>query len=165
MLRKFATLITASMILSSCGGENSPQIKSMQRKDKMLTCKEILLEMNEAEFYKSTAERNKDPKISNMLLPLGYISTYMSAEDAIGAAKARIDYLDRIYQIMECDMKNSSSRNVNTIDNVHNGNLSSYASPRLIEKSGISDNIPTDENAYNNGEIHYRLDNYPRSNW
>ena len=57
MLRTL-TLSLLAITLVSCGGETSTKVKSLQRKDKLLTCKEILLEMNEAEFYKSMAEKN-----------------------------------------------------------------------------------------------------------
>lgn len=97
--------VLLSVLVSGCASSSSPKVKAMQRKDKLLTCKEILLEMNEAEFYRATAQKNKGPSVKNMLMPLGYISTYMSAEEAIGAAEARVDYLDRIYQIMDCDAK------------------------------------------------------------
>lgn len=36
-------------------------------------------------------------------MPLGYVSTYMNAEDAIDAADARVEYLNRIYEILKCD--------------------------------------------------------------
>lgn len=95
----------AMLGLTACSGEMSEKVRAMQRKDKNLSCKEILLEMNEAEFYKKTAYRNKGPKLKNMLMPLGYISTYMDADEAIEAANARVSYLERIYEIMDCDFE------------------------------------------------------------
>jgi hypothetical protein len=77
-----------------------------------LSCKEIMLEMNEAEFYRRTAEKKKGPNVQNMIMPLGYLSTYMNAEEAINASDARVAYLNRIYEIMECDdPKNSQGGN------------------------------------------------------
>lgn len=102
------TLIIASALclgLVGCSGKESEKIAAMQKKDKNLTCREIMLEQNEAEFYRSTAEKNKEPGVGSLLMPLGYISTYMSAEDAVGAAAARVDYLSRVYDIMDCDNK------------------------------------------------------------
>lgn len=98
-----AWALAIALSVSACASHDSTSVKSMQRKDKKLTCKEILLEMNEAEFYKNMAQKNKGPNLKNVLMPLGYISTYMNAEEAIGSSQARIDYLDRIYQIMDCD--------------------------------------------------------------
>lgn len=110
MLRKYLTIMyisAISMVLSACAGENSTQVQAMQRKDKQLSCKEVLLEMNEAQFYKKMAQKNKDPKLKTVLMPLGYISTYMGAEEAMETASARIDYLDKIYDIMDCEKNNA----------------------------------------------------------
>ena len=81
------------------------KVAAMQKKDKNLTCREVLLEQNEAEFYKTTAQKNKNPDVKTLLMPLGYISTYMNAEDAVSAADARVEYLARIYDIMDCENK------------------------------------------------------------
>lgn len=106
MIKKVSLLIAFSLLIVSCGSsENSTKVKTMQRKDKKLSCKEILLEMNEADFYRKMANKNRGPKLKSMLMPLGYISTYMDAEEAIGAADARVAYLDKIYEIMRCEEK------------------------------------------------------------
>ncbi len=101
------TLITTALCLSlmACAGKDSEKVAAMQKKDKNLTCREVLLEQNEAEFYKSTAQKNKNPDVKSLVMPLGYISTYMNAEEAVGAANARVEYLVRIYEIMGCDQK------------------------------------------------------------
>lgn len=101
------TLVLTALITmaTACAGKESEKVAAMQKKDKNLTCREVLLEQNEAEFYRSTAEKNKQPGVKAVLMPLGYISTYMSAEDAVSAANARTDYLSRIYEIMDCDNK------------------------------------------------------------
>lgn len=104
-MKKHLITLTAILGLAACSGNSSEKIATMQKKDKNLTCREVLLEQNEAEFYRSTAEKNKNPGVKSFLMPLGYISTYMSAEDAITAANARTDYLSRIYEIMDCDNK------------------------------------------------------------
>jgi hypothetical protein len=41
--------------------------------------------------------------IKSIVMPLGYIDTFMSADEAIQAADARIQYLNRIYDIKRCD--------------------------------------------------------------
>ena len=103
---KNIVLISAlALSLVACAGKESEKVATMQKKDKNLTCREVLLEQNEAEFYKSTAEKNKDPDMKTVLMPLGYISTYMNANEAVGAANARVEYLARIYEIMGCDTK------------------------------------------------------------
>jgi hypothetical protein len=93
----------ALLTLSACSGEEAVKVESLQKKDKNLSCAEVQLEINEAEFYKRTAEKKKQPGVTSLLMPLGYISTYMNAADAASAADARIDYLNRIFTILQCD--------------------------------------------------------------
>lgn len=167
MIKNIITILCLTAFISACAGQKSTTVKTMQRKDKQLTCKEILLEMNEAEFYKSTAEKNKGPSIGSMLMPLGYISTYMNAEEAIGAAGARVDYLDRIYQIMECDAKSGKTHQINTQIMPQGGSVpigagTAYPSQQLIDRSGLMDNIPNQSYRHGTGEIHFRNANPPR---
>ncbi|MDB2414342.1 hypothetical protein N9W34_01055 [Rickettsiales bacterium] len=114
-LNKIILLGFSIMLLGGCstaGGEYK-KVQAMQRKDKNLSCKEVLLEMNEAEFYKQMAFKNKGPKLKNILMPLGYVSTYMDANEVIESANARVSYLDRIYEIMQCESKRASAASVN----------------------------------------------------
>jgi hypothetical protein len=107
MLKK--TMILGSLlIVAACGGSETEEsqvvkVKALQKNDKNLSCREILLEMNEAQFYDKMAHKSRGVKLKNVLMPLGYVSTYMNAEDAIGAAQARVEYLDKIYEIMHCE--------------------------------------------------------------
>ena len=108
MLKKFLLLGVLSVMVVACGGGSgddakSVKVKALQKNDKNLSCREILLEMNEAQFYDKMAHKNRGVKLKNVLMPLGYISTYMDSEDAIGAAQARVEYLDKIYEIMRCE--------------------------------------------------------------
>jgi len=113
MLKKVFLLTIIALITSACGGEEaSTKVKALQKKDKRLSCEEILLEMNEADFYKKMANKNKGPKLKSVLMPLGYISTYMDAEEAIDAADARVSYLDKIYEIMKCEQKEEERENM-----------------------------------------------------
>jgi hypothetical protein len=107
MSKKIVGLIVISLAISACSGnkEKSTVVQSMQKKDKNLSCKELLLEMNEADFYRNMAHKNRGLKLKNVLMPLGYVSTYMNSEDAIEAADARVSYLDKIYEIMHCQQK------------------------------------------------------------
>jgi hypothetical protein len=106
-----ALLLIGSFVASCASKEDAAAaLKTVQRKDKNLSCKEVLLEMNEADFYKKMALRNRGPKLKYILMPLGYISTYMEAEEAIAAAEARGAYLEKIYDIMHCaNQENSDS--------------------------------------------------------
>ncbi|MDB2414897.1 hypothetical protein N9W34_03910 [Rickettsiales bacterium] len=102
MRRLFFVFLSILLITSCSTTEYTTKVKAMQRKDKKLSCTELLLEMNEASFYRKVAMRKKGPKLKNVLMPLGYISTYMDAEGAIEASNARVEYLDQIYEILNC---------------------------------------------------------------
>lgn len=105
-MKKLVGVCILPCLLTACvNGKESVKIEALQKKDKNLSCKEILLEMNEAEFYRDAAYKNRGLKLKNVLMPMGYISTYMNADEAIDAAEARVTYLDRIYQIMRCGDK------------------------------------------------------------
>ena len=102
MYYKSAALLLTIIALSSCSGVRSSAVVPVQSKDKQLTCREILLEINEAEEYKKTAENNKDPGLRSFIAPLGYAYTLSSANDAIKASDDRISYLQDIYRISGC---------------------------------------------------------------
>ena len=90
------------LALTNCSGVRSNSVVPVQSKDKQLTCREIVLEMNEAEQYKLSAEKNKNPDVRSFLAPLGYVYTLTSANDAIDSSEKRINYLREVYQISGC---------------------------------------------------------------
>ncbi len=112
MLLRALSLLMIVLLVAGCSGKQSQKVASLQRSDKNLSCKEVMLEMNEAEFYRKNAEKNKGPSISSLVMPLGYISTYMSAEDAIDASNGRVKYLNRIYEILDCDNPNAAANRI-----------------------------------------------------
>ena len=120
MFKHMTTIAVAVVMLTACAGEKSPKVTSLQKRDKNLSCSEVQLEINEAEFYRKTAEQNKNPKIKSLIMPLGYISTYVDAEEASNAADARIEYLNRIYDILNCDSPQAHQRSAR-YDNVGYG--------------------------------------------
>jgi hypothetical protein len=95
-------LIAASTMLSACEGDQPTKVTAMQNKDKVLNCDDILLEINESEFYRKEAEKSKSLGVKTVIAPIGYLDTYMNAGDAVAAADARISYLNRIYEIRKC---------------------------------------------------------------
>lgn len=102
MIKKLLLPVFAISFLASCG-EQAERIDPLKRGDKNLSCKEILLELNEAEFYRKQANEKKQLGIKSIVMPLGYIDTYMSAEEAVEAANSRVSYLNRIFEIKRCD--------------------------------------------------------------
>ena len=58
-MKFFSCIAFAGLILlTSCSGVRSSAVVPVQSKDKLLSCREILLEKNEAEQYKIAAEKN-----------------------------------------------------------------------------------------------------------
>lgn len=108
MLKNTISIVCLATVLTACAGDKSVKVVSLQKKDKDLSCSEVQLEINEAEFYRNTAENNKNPDLKSLLMPIGYISTYVNAGEASEAAEARVKYLNRIYDILDCDNPNSA---------------------------------------------------------
>jgi hypothetical protein len=106
MFKNLITISATLLFLASCG-EQSQKVEPLKRGDKNLSCSDVQLEINEADQYKKMAFDNKKLGIKSIVMPLGYIDTYMSADEAVAAADARIQYLNRIYDIKRCDPANS----------------------------------------------------------
>ena len=97
------TIVALSILaIAGCSGIRSNAVVPVQSRDKQLTCREILLEMNEAEQYKVAAVKNEDLSVRSFFAPFGYIYTLSSAGDAIESSDKRIAYLDDIYKISGC---------------------------------------------------------------
>ena len=95
------TLITL-VLLTACG-ENVPKgAPPWKDTDKHLSCQQLLLEMNDAEFWNKVAQSKKEMDVSDFLWPPGYIGTRSSAQDAIAATNARLGNLQNIYGIKGC---------------------------------------------------------------
>lgn len=105
MLIRTLLLVLVVAMLPACTTKSSVKVKELNTHDKELSCREIQLEVNEAEFYRRTAEKNKNPEMMSLLMPIGYITSYIDAQDAVQAADSRIDYLNRVYDIMKCEQK------------------------------------------------------------
>ena len=119
MFKKILTISTAVLLLSSCG-EQSEKVEPLKRGDKNLSCPEVQLEINEAEFYKKQAFDKKKLGVKNIIMPLGYIDTYMSADEAVAAADSRISYLNRIYDIKGCNPANSDVSDAEIQNHIQN---------------------------------------------
>ncbi len=101
---KIALLCMAALVIAACGKESQVGSRSPVKKDdKFLTCDELMLEINDAQFYRDQAEKNKGLNVRNVVWPVGYPYTYSSAAEAIELSNERIQYLSNIYQIKKCD--------------------------------------------------------------
>lgn len=100
-------------VIAACSGVRSASVVPVQAKDKQLTCRELLLEVNEAEQYKIAAEKNKDPGLRSFFAPLGYMYTQTSADEAITASQERIRYLQEVYQLSGCTAGGAPMQSLN----------------------------------------------------
>lgn len=107
-MKQVIVIIGTAFLVTACAGEKSTIVQSMKKTDKELSCTDVLLEMNEAEFYKNQATNNRKPSIKSVVMPLGYVSTYMDSGKALDAANSRIGYLNRVYEIMRCNQPQES---------------------------------------------------------
>ena len=103
MLRVILVTALAASLLAACGTPSEKGAPPMRRNDKLLTCDELLLELNDARFLQKQAMENKGMNFKNIVWPVGYPATYQSAEEAIDQTGKRIEYLSNIYTIKKCD--------------------------------------------------------------
>jgi hypothetical protein len=107
-MKKLGVVLGISVLVSACASGSTTAVQTVQKKDKEMSCTDVLLEMNEAEFYKTSAENKKGAKLRNVLMPVKYLSTYIESGKTIEAADSRISYLNKIYEIMGCDANTGS---------------------------------------------------------
>jgi hypothetical protein len=92
-------------LLSSCTCGVPLRVTSIQRSDKKLACKDIILEINEAEHYRDAAAQEQAIGMGEALMPICWVSGFVDGEQAIKKANARIEYLGHIYDLMDCGGK------------------------------------------------------------
>ena len=104
-LLKILVLIVSCSVLSACTCTTPLVVTEIQRSDKNLTCKDIILEINESEHFKEKANREKGIGFGNALMPVCWLSSYADTSKAVNAANARIAYLGNIYDVLDCGGK------------------------------------------------------------
>lgn len=100
---KILSGIAALMLITACTGTKSTTVAELTKYDKHMSCSELQMDITEATFLREKAERNRGLSFKNVVMPLSYPSTYMSADGAIEAATNRIDYLSRLHEIKGCE--------------------------------------------------------------
>lgn len=90
------------LVLASCTCGKPLKVTSIQGDDKKLACKDVILEINEAEHYREQASKEKGINFGEALMPVCWVSGYIDGAQAVKAANARIDYLGRIYDLLDC---------------------------------------------------------------
>lgn len=99
---KYSLLIFISLSLAACSCSAPLKVTSIQRGDKQLTCKDIILEINEAEHYRDQAQKTRGVSVSEVLTPTCWVSGYVDSAGAVNSANARINYLGQIYDLLDC---------------------------------------------------------------
>lgn len=101
-LGKLAAGTVAVLMLAACGATKSETVVELTKSDKHMDCTQLQLEITEAEFFRQKAERNRGLSLKNVVMPLGYPSTYLSANKAVDAATGRVAYLTKLYEVKGC---------------------------------------------------------------
>ena len=120
---KILTLSSVILAMTACASnhkqtarieEESYQFSQtvMSPNDKKLSCKELLLEMNEAEFFHKAAQEDQHIGFGGVLSPVKSMHTYRTATETIHNTQARVEYLNQIYNVLSCNgrsgVKNAS---------------------------------------------------------
>ena len=98
---KILSLMALATLTTACSGSGQ-KLEAVRPTDKYLACNEIKLEMLEAENYRDKSRESTGPSLGNALGGLGYIGTFIQAENNIGNAEKRLDHLGDMYRIKGC---------------------------------------------------------------
>lgn len=98
---KIISLLSLFFVVSCLCGPPL-RITPIQRGDKKLNCKDVILEINETEHHRDMAYQERGVSMGETLMPVCWVSGFMSGEKAIAAAEQRIEYLSNIYNLLNC---------------------------------------------------------------
>ena len=107
----FISLFVLVLVTAACNCGTPIKIKSIQQDDKNLTCKDVILEINEAEFFRKEAAISQRITLEEAFTPTCWLSTYMSGSEAARAANERIQYLSQLYDILDCGGRKTAPAN------------------------------------------------------
>lgn len=113
--RQKLAIIGALVVLAACTCATPLVVSEIQKSDKKLTCKDVILEINEAEHYKTLAKKERGIGFGNALMPVCWATSYVDAAKASDAANARIAYLGKIYDVLDCGGKSDKMSSADTI--------------------------------------------------
>lgn len=108
---KILVLSAVPLALFSCTCATPLRVTEIQKTDKKLSCKEVILEINESEHYRDMAKKESGIGFGNALMPVCWVSSYVDTSKAVKAANARIEYLGGIYDVLDCGGKSDVSEN------------------------------------------------------
>lgn len=98
-------------LLASCTCGVPLKVTAIQRSDKKLACKDIILEINEAEHYREAGGKAKGIGMGEALMPICWVTGFIDGTEATQSANERIEYLGHIYDLLDCGGKGSSQSN------------------------------------------------------
>lgn len=116
-IEKLLLAIGVTLLLASCNCGNNifpAGASTVKSTDKDLTCKDIALEINEAEFYRNIAIERKKGQLNDVFFPYCYPSGYLGANTAQRTFESRLTYLDQIYDVLDCEAKSRFRSRENT---------------------------------------------------
>ncbi len=96
-------------MMFACTCATPLKVSEIQKTDKKLSCKDLILEINEAEHYRELAMKEEGINFGNMLMPVCWVTSYVDANQAITAAEERVKYLSHIYDVLDCGGKSDKS--------------------------------------------------------
>jgi hypothetical protein len=102
------------LFVSSCACPYVYEIDSFQPGDKDKSCNQIVMEINEAEYFRKKATNNKGTKVDYALNPFCYPSGFLSSDRAMRSAEQRLDYLNQIYEMRGCGRNNRDGSSAGT---------------------------------------------------
>lgn len=100
-------LFANTLVSCTCG--TPLEVSPIQRDDKKLACKDVILEINEAEHYRDEGVQSQGINMGEALMPICWASGYVDGSKAVKAANSRIDYLGQIYDLLDCGGNASSA--------------------------------------------------------
>lgn len=100
--KKF-TILSLFLFISSCNCHIPLRVTAIQQHDKSLSCKEIILAINETEHLMQEARKSKSIAFDEILMPLCWMSKYSSSRESIDSIKSRIRYLKDTFSVQGCD--------------------------------------------------------------
>lgn len=95
-------IVSLCFILVGCTCNPPLRITPIQRDDKTLSCRGVILEINEAEYYRRHALTSMKRNAVKLYAPTCVLTGALTGKAAVDAADQRIEYLAEIYRLLQC---------------------------------------------------------------
>lgn len=103
--KKITAISVLFGILSSCTCGTPLRVTPIQKTDKKLNCEQVIIEINEAEHYRTEAASEQAVGMGEALMPICWFTGFVDGEVGIKKANSRINYLGSMYDLMDCGGK------------------------------------------------------------